>query len=67
MASQAQRIADLERQVLDLRADFDAATDALRFAFQAGVQSVLNPRVPQPLARHLRAVRDPEPELEAGA
>ncbi len=62
MASQAQRIAELERQLADL---LEATEAGLRLMYEAGRDS--RPR-PAP-ARHLRAVpgSEPESELEAGA
>ena len=40
MAAQAQRIADLERQMAELRAEFEAVAGALDYAFAAGRASV---------------------------
>ncbi len=48
MAAQAQRIADLERQMAELRAEFEAVAGALDYAFAAGRASITDPRPATP-------------------
>jgi hypothetical protein len=75
MAAQAQRIADLERQMAELRAEVMAAAAGLEHVFEAGRASVFGPTRDQPRTSHLRLIPGgldaPEaevgPELEAGA
>jgi hypothetical protein len=72
MAASAQRIAELESQLEQARADFFASAGCLEAAFTAGVAhgrdiALGRPAAPRPPGlRHLRAVPEPEPELEAG-
>jgi hypothetical protein len=68
MAGQAQRLADLERQVGELRIELKVTRAGLEHVFAAGRESVTNPRPAAPV-RYLHAVPDlePEPELEVSA
>ena len=51
MATHAQRIADLECQLAELRAEFAAMTAALDAAFAAGRASITNPARAQSFSR----------------
>jgi hypothetical protein len=53
MATHEQRIAELERQLAELRRDFDVASAALGAAFDAGRASMTAP-LPRPADRALR-------------
>jgi hypothetical protein len=74
MAPQAQRIAAIEQQMEYLQGQLQALASGLRYAFEAGRDSVLAPPAPQPRTRHLHLVHggrcaeaERQLELEAGA
>lgn len=56
MAAQAQRIADLERQMAELRAEVMAAAAGLEHVFEAGRASAFSSPQPQPRIPHLRLI-----------
>ncbi len=61
LTATAERVAELERELADVQAGrMDAILFAARVAFDAGRDSVLNPRTspPLPRRRHLRLVPD---------
>lgn len=67
-ATTAERVAELERQLTQLRADFNASTLCLEAAFAAGAEyGRTGGPGRQPASRssrHLRAVAEPEMEAE---